>query len=115
MKFRPQIQLRFRDEEQYLRVKLEASAVSVSLNEFVLRKLESVEQGGGTTDALVHKTSAARAVSKMPTTDVPAIKDHDTETCRVYKCGQCAVLKVGEVQGTGKVKRLTAADFAPKK
>jgi hypothetical protein len=41
MKFRPQVQLRFRDEVQYLELKTAAKAIDISLNEFILRKLEN--------------------------------------------------------------------------
>jgi len=41
MKFRPQIQLRFRDEADYARVKSLAAAEAISVNEWVLRKTEA--------------------------------------------------------------------------
>ena len=40
MKFRPQIQLRFRSVEQYEAFKAKAAKEAPSLNEFILRKLE---------------------------------------------------------------------------
>lgn len=46
MKFRPQMQLRFRDADHYERIKKAAKAVSLSANEFILRALEGA--GGGT-------------------------------------------------------------------
>ncbi len=40
MSQRPQIQLRFRDQAQHERLKDEAEAAGMSLNEYILRKLE---------------------------------------------------------------------------
>ena len=44
MKFRPQVQLRFRDEEQFEAVKKAAEGLELSVNEWVVRQ---VEQGLG--------------------------------------------------------------------
>jgi predicted HicB family RNase H-like nuclease len=41
MSQRPQIQLRFRDQAQHERIRKEAEVAGVSLNEYILRKLES--------------------------------------------------------------------------
>jgi len=41
MNSRPQIQLRFRDAAQHERIRKEAEVAGVSLNEYILRKLES--------------------------------------------------------------------------
>ena len=45
MKLRPQVQLRFRDEAQYEQMKKNAAAAKLSLNEWLLRKLEEAVQG----------------------------------------------------------------------
>jgi predicted HicB family RNase H-like nuclease len=41
MNNRPQIQLRFRDDAQHERFRVEAERAGVSLNEWILRKLET--------------------------------------------------------------------------
>ncbi len=41
MKFRPQVQLRFRDEVQYTSVKGAAASEAISVNEWVLQRIES--------------------------------------------------------------------------
>lgn len=51
MKFRPQVQLRFRDEFQFEQMKAAATAASLSLNEFVLRKLEAENGKSGGSDS----------------------------------------------------------------
>jgi hypothetical protein len=51
MKFRPQVQLRFRDEGQYVSVKQSAADLGISLNEFLLRKLENGVVALGTPEA----------------------------------------------------------------
>jgi hypothetical protein len=43
MKIRPQIQLRFRDVEQHERVKRAAAEAAVSVNEWIVRRLEAVD------------------------------------------------------------------------
>lgn len=45
MKFRPQVQLRFRDEGQYIRCKDLAADEQLSLNEWILRKVENGREG----------------------------------------------------------------------
>lgn len=40
MKFRPQMQLRFRDEKQYEAVKKQAAKEKLSVNEWVIRQFE---------------------------------------------------------------------------
>ncbi len=44
MKFRPQMQLRFRDEEQFRKVKESAHRAAQSMNEWILGKIE--DSGG---------------------------------------------------------------------
>jgi len=56
MKFRPQIQLRFRDLNQYEMTKERASRAGVSLNEYVVRVLEAVDG-----DVTSGSTSSSRA------------------------------------------------------
>ena len=52
MKLRPQFQLRFRDAEQFVELKKAARRISVSMNEYILGRLEAgdgrkeVEAGG---------------------------------------------------------------------
>lgn len=48
MKFRPQIQLRFRDEAGYVAVKEAAGVEGLSVNEWVLRRTEDSITKGGT-------------------------------------------------------------------
>lgn len=40
MKFRPQMQLRFRDEKQYREIKMAAQLAKLSVNEWVLQQVE---------------------------------------------------------------------------
>ena len=42
MKLRPQVQLRFRDAEQFLAIKDRAAVAALSVNEWILRQVESV-------------------------------------------------------------------------
>ncbi len=104
MKFRPQIQLRFRDEAQFLSIKNLALVSGLSVNEFVIQRLE---QGGGTVDAAPKRGAASREVRRVrapgetPVTNAgsspaPATNSHDPKTCRVYKCGQCAATGGGK-------------------
>lgn len=46
MKFRPQVQLRFRDEAQYEAVKAAAVNCGVSVNEYIVQNLEKVAKNG---------------------------------------------------------------------
>lgn len=76
MKHRPQVQLRFRDEEQYFATKAKAANSGLSLNEFLVRLLE---QGGGTADAVDLNVTAPRGTARTPrqiagSTPAPAIK-----------------------------------------
>ena len=101
MKFRPQMQLRFRDEAQFIAVKNAARTAAVSVNEWVLQCLE----GGGTGirgTPIESGDSGSRRVSRGVEAPSPAVgssptpptkRTHDPKTCRVYGCLQCKEAK----------------------
>jgi hypothetical protein len=66
MKFRPQIQLRFRDEGQYVLVKDLAAKDGLSLNEWILRKVENGgnQRQGGTVSNVVSSGRVLRGTRK---------------------------------------------------
>lgn len=45
MKLRPQFQLRFRDAEQFVELKKAARRISLSMNEYILGRLEAGDAG----------------------------------------------------------------------
>lgn len=59
MKFRPQIQLRFRSETQYIQFKDQASNESISVNEWMLLQIEKSNPG------LTGEVAKAPAVKKV--------------------------------------------------
>jgi hypothetical protein len=116
MKFRPQIQLRFRSEEQYTHVKALASKIGISINEWILQKLEETErlvrkgkpqatgqkpdevEGGVPSVSLGGngpKTGQEGGVPGAAEKSTAPSRSHDPKTCRIYGCGMCKVLKAG--------------------
>lgn len=59
MKFRPQIQLRFRDEAHYLLIKQSALDAGISVNEFIVTTLEAAH-GSGKAGGVESKTEVPR-------------------------------------------------------
>lgn len=114
MKFRPQVQLRFRDAAQFLQIKQMAREEFTSVNEWVLRRIESkIGQEGG--NGVARESGRDVAAAHLQTGDMPTMRrkskadasgsgqakgkaesGHDPKTCRVYKCGTCAVLTGGQ-------------------
>lgn len=79
MKFRPQIQLRFRDVEQYALVKDRAAKQSLSVNEFIVRKLEETDVQGKDGREGRAKTQAVSGVPEKPAPPQRAVEPETEE------------------------------------
>jgi hypothetical protein len=75
MKFRPQVTLRLRDEGQWKGMVAQAEKEGVSLNEWLLERVE-------------REVGYERQAPQVPR--------HDPRTCRIYGCLMCAALKAGK-------------------
>lgn len=66
MKLRPQVQLRFRDAEQFLAVKARAAGHGLSVNEWILQRIE-------------HKAPSLRGEGVMPSDGVRELAQQNTQ------------------------------------
>ena len=71
MKFRPQIQLRFRDAKQYEGVKTLAEEANISLNEYILRAVEKEIDGQARGTARGSGIQRTHTVSRRGLVDAP--------------------------------------------
>lgn len=95
MKIRPHVTVRFRDEDQDRDIRAKAERSGISMNEYILRKIEAMNWPQPSGVVTVTRPES-RAGDTVPTR-LPEVVDsdgHDTKTCRVYKCGVCAALEL---------------------
>jgi hypothetical protein len=101
MRLRPQFQLRFRDEDQFVAFQKQAAQADISMNEWLLQKIEAGP-------LVTLKTPAGRILEVMPEkvarrvgagcVPVPeeasapvamcAYTEYDTDTGETYRCGR---------------------------